>query len=42
MARRLARLGWIGISNDEGEHKEVHVNAIEKERKIEDIVRGAE
>jgi hypothetical protein len=35
-------MGWIGISNDEGEHKEVHVNALERDRQIEDIVRRAE
>lgn len=35
-------LGWVGISNDEGEHKEVHVNAIQREMKVEDIVRRAE
>ncbi len=35
-------MGWIGISNDEGEHKEVHVNALEREQRIEDIVRRAE
>jgi len=34
--------GWLGISNDEGEHKEVHVHAVERERQIEDIVRRAE
>jgi len=35
-------MGWIGISNDQGEHKEVHVNALERDRQIEDIVRRAE
>lgn len=34
-------LGWVGISNDEGEHKEVHVNALRCEQKVEDIVRRA-
>jgi len=35
-------LGWVGISNDEGEHKEVHINALRREQKVEDIVGRAE
>ena len=35
-------LGWVGISNDDGEHKEVHVNALRREQKVVDIVRKAE